>query len=58
MYNRRKFIRDTALSGALMAISKNTLAASNNVNQPIVISTWDFGVAANADAWKILSNNG
>ncbi len=58
MYNRRKFIRDTALSGALVAISKNTLAASNNVNQPIVISTWDFGVAANADAWKILSNNG
>ncbi|WP_113634963.1 N(4)-(beta-N-acetylglucosaminyl)-L-asparaginase [Nubsella zeaxanthinifaciens] len=58
MYNRRKFIRDTALSGALIAISKNSLATSNNTNQPIVISTWDFGVAANADAWKILSNNG
>ncbi|MGE6219131.1 N(4)-(beta-N-acetylglucosaminyl)-L-asparaginase [Nubsella zeaxanthinifaciens] len=58
MYNRRKFIRDTALSGALIAISKNSLATSNNTNQPIVISTWDFGVAANADAWKILSNDG
>lgn len=58
MYNRRKFIRDTALSGALIAISKNSLATSNNTNQPIVISTWDFGVAANADAWKILSDNG
>lgn len=58
MYNRRKFIRDTALSGALLAVGKSSLASQRGVNQPIVISTWDFGVAANADAWKILSNKG
>ena len=27
-------------------------------NNPIIISTWDFGMAANAEAWKILSTNG
>ena len=27
-------------------------------NNPIVISTWDFGIAANAAAWQILKNNG
>ncbi|WP_240186860.1 N(4)-(beta-N-acetylglucosaminyl)-L-asparaginase [Pedobacter nanyangensis] len=28
------------------------------MNKPIVISTWDFGVAANAEAWRTLSENG
>ncbi len=28
------------------------------VNKPVVISTWDFGKPANAEAWKVLSNNG
>ena len=28
------------------------------VNKPIVISTWDFGKAANAAAWEVLSKNG
>jgi asparaginase (EC 3.5.1.1) len=27
-------------------------------DNPIVISTWDFGKAANAEAWKILSAGG
>ncbi len=25
---------------------------------PVVVSTWDFGVKANAEAWKVLSANG
>lgn len=64
MFNRRKFIKATALSTALLAIDKKSMAdeiiKSNKiaVNKPIVISTWDFGVAANADAWKVLSKNG
>ena len=29
-----------------------------NVNKPIVLSTWDFGLLANAEAWKILSTGG
>lgn len=64
MFNRRKFIKTTALSTALLAIVKKSIADEiiksnkNAVNKPIVISTWDFGVAANADAWKVLSKNG
>lgn len=64
MFNRRKFIKTTALSTALLAIDKKSIADEiiksnkNAVNKPIVISTWDFGVAANADAWKVLSKNG
>ena len=64
MFNRRKFITATALSTALLAIDKKSMADEiiksnkNPVNKPIVISTWDFGVAANADAWKVLSKNG
>lgn len=27
-------------------------------NRPIVIATWDFGVAANQAAWKVLKNGG
>ncbi len=64
MFNRRKFIKATALSTALIAIDKKSIADEitksnkNTLNKPIVISTWDFGVAANADAWKVLSKNG
>ncbi len=60
MYNRRKFIKTTALSAGLMAVNKETIAStlSSEINKPIVISTWDFGVAANADAWKVLIKNG
>ncbi|MFI5453052.1 N(4)-(beta-N-acetylglucosaminyl)-L-asparaginase [Pedobacter sp. UC225_61] len=64
MFNRRRFIKTSALSAGLLAVSKNSIAevlpnnTQNAVNKPIVISTWDFGVAANADAWKVLSKNG
>ncbi|TDG35155.1 glycosylasparaginase [Pedobacter changchengzhani] len=64
MFNRRKFIKATALSTALIAIDKTSIAreasfiTNTTVNKPIVISTWDFGVAANADAWKVLIKNG
>lgn len=64
MFNRRKFIKATALSTALLAIDQKSMAAAipttnhKAVNKPIVISTWDFGVAANAAAWKVLNANG
>lgn len=64
MINRRKFIKSTALSATLLAINKNSLAEgipskkNGSKNLPIVISTWDFGIAANADAWKVLSTGG
>ncbi|RZK87214.1 MAG: glycosylasparaginase [Pedobacter sp.] len=64
MFNRRKFIKASALSTAMLAVNKTSFAhniqnvSSDTINKPIVISTWDFGVAANADAWKVLKNNG
>ena len=57
-YNRRKFIQATALSTVAATLGKACSFPSNTLNKPIVISTWDFGVAANADAWKILNANG
>lgn len=64
MFNRRKFIKATALSTALLALDQKSMATAipsasgKAVNKPIVISTWDFGVAANAAAWKVLNANG
>ena len=64
MINRRKFIKASALTATLLAVDKKSIAnevelpKQQKINQPIVISTWDFGVAANADAWKVLNKNG
>jgi N4-(beta-N-acetylglucosaminyl)-L-asparaginase len=62
MYDRRKFLKLTAVTASLTAISKYVPAkpvfngAAKNL--PIVISTWDFGVAANKEAWKTLEKGG
>lgn len=58
MYNRRKFIQTSVLSAAAITLNKACTSNKPNINKPIVISTWDFGIAANADAWKILNKNG
>ena len=47
----------------MLAIPATSAAIPGTANQsfankPIVISTWDFGKAANAEAWKILARNG
>ncbi len=45
-------------------LAGNSFAGSSNplsgpvLDNPIVISTWDFGIAANAAAWDVLKNNG
>lgn len=57
MINRRKFIQSTVLASAAVALNNKTAFAAS-LSKPIVISTWDFGIAANKDAWKILSKNG
>jgi N4-(beta-N-acetylglucosaminyl)-L-asparaginase len=61
--NRRKFLSTAAISAALLAVDKKNAAAmvphSNHANlKPIVISTWDFGVAANQAAWRVLQAGG
>jgi N4-(beta-N-acetylglucosaminyl)-L-asparaginase len=62
MYDRRKFLKLTAVTASLTAISKYVPAKpvfkAADKNLPIVISTWDFGIAANKEAWKTLEKGG
>lgn len=54
---RRDFLKNSLLT--IPVISATNLEVSKSLpTKPIVISTWDFGKAANAEAWKILKNNG
>ncbi|MDI1354882.1 MAG: N(4)-(beta-N-acetylglucosaminyl)-L-asparaginase [bacterium] len=63
MANRRKFLKLSALTAALVAVNKSKATGFFSSPQtksikPIVISTWRFGLQANEAAWKILSENG
>lgn len=63
MASRRNFLKLSAFAGAILPFSKSKAAnligdAGKKTIKPIVISTWRFGVEANAEAWKILSTNG
>lgn len=57
MTTRRKFIHLSALGAAIFPFAKG-FAKTTTVNKPIVLSTWDFGMQANIEAWKILSAGG
>ena len=63
MINRRKFLQSSILSLPLLAVNKvfgqkyqriSTLKFSN----PVVVSTWDSGIRANAAGWKVLDQDG
>ena len=58
--SRRKFLVSTVMGGTGLAISGKLLAKviPSKSSVPVVISTWDFGQAANLEAWKILGNKG
>lgn len=65
MFNRRKFLTATSIAGVTALTGRSAIAeildgniVSPVLDSPIVISTWDFGIAANAAAWKILKNKG
>jgi N4-(beta-N-acetylglucosaminyl)-L-asparaginase len=63
MFNRRKFLQSSLLSSAGALFSKKAWTTPNwklgkTLNQPVVISTWDFGKAANSEAWKTLGTGG
>ncbi|HJP64390.1 MAG TPA: N(4)-(beta-N-acetylglucosaminyl)-L-asparaginase, partial [Mucilaginibacter sp.] len=62
MYNRRKFIKISAAGASLAALSRSavakTLVPADGGKLPVVISTWDFGIAANKEAWKTLEKGG
>lgn len=66
MKTRREFIKVSALGSAAI-IGTSAFAATDEkskknknktVNKPIVLSTWNHGLAANAGAWKILEAGG
>ena len=60
MLPRRKFLQLSSL-GLGGIISKSVWGQSDRhqpVHKPIVISTWDAGIAANVDAWQVLSKGG
>ncbi|MEJ1238614.1 N(4)-(beta-N-acetylglucosaminyl)-L-asparaginase [Chryseolinea sp. T2] len=55
MKTRRDFLKMSAMGAMLPAMNSMPHSAANS---PIVISTWNFGLAANVEAWKVLSANG
>src|SRR5690606_38666569 len=54
MSSRRQFIQKLTVAGVGLSTTGNI----NFSNKPLVISTWNFGLAANAAAWKILNPGG
>jgi len=61
MLNRRKFIQASAFTSFATLFSKKTLSIGLPEvvkGKPVVISTWDAGLAANKAAWEILSKKG
>lgn len=59
MLNRRFFLQ-LSLSGLSLAAygQKNKKAESLVFKQPVVVSTWNSGIRANAAAWKVLKKDG
>jgi len=62
MKTRRDFIKTAAVAGVGLAFTgvkaDNNLSFPTKINKPIVVSTWRFGIEANAAAWEILKQNG
>jgi N4-(beta-N-acetylglucosaminyl)-L-asparaginase len=61
MSNRRKFLQSSIFSSFGLLVGRKVQAGGvypTVTGNPIVISTWDTGLAANAGAWKILGSNG
>jgi N4-(beta-N-acetylglucosaminyl)-L-asparaginase len=65
MTNRRNFLKTAAIGSVAVALhsfnrkpEEENSFSSKKVMKPIVLSTWNFGILANAAAWEILKNNG
>lgn len=55
---RREFLRRGGVLGSALTLPWMKVNARQASTNPVVISTWNFGQAANAEAWKVLSGNG
>ena len=68
MLNRRSFLQKTAILTALLGLKKSLFAlpfagswrpkAGSSKEEPVILSTWDFGLAANKEAWRTLESGG
>ena len=61
MIDRRKFIHTSAFTSfaALFANKVQAIPSQEIITgKPVVISTWDAGIAANKAAWEVLSKKG
>ena len=61
MTTRRSFLKWSALSTVMLSLNKSFAkknSAGGSGTKPIVLSTWNAGIEANSDAWKILSTGG
>ena len=67
MSDRRKFVKYSLLSSAALLAGKTLFGKTDSKdekllegvkNEPVVISTWDFGKEANAAAWQVLKTGG
>jgi N4-(beta-N-acetylglucosaminyl)-L-asparaginase len=58
MTSRRKFIQFGTLVSLAPVTKLFGFKQPTPVLKPVVISTWNFGLDANVEAWKILSTNG
>jgi L-asparaginase/N4-(beta-N-acetylglucosaminyl)-L-asparaginase len=61
MISRKNFLKATALGGLLPLKNwamQGAHSFSGTVEKPVVISTWNHGIAANEGAWDVLSDDG
>jgi N4-(beta-N-acetylglucosaminyl)-L-asparaginase len=65
MFNRRRFLYSSFFTSLGLVVGRKVIAAPPVVaapsvvtGQPVVISTWDTGLAANKGAWEVLGRNG
>lgn len=64
MSSRRNFVKNALIGSAALGSISGLMACTGQKqqteikNRPIVISTWDFGVAANRAAWEVLQTGG
>ena len=60
MKSRRNCLKTAALGAAALSLDGIPAAAAprGKGRKPIVVSTWDFGIAANRAAWDVLGKGG